>query len=480
MMAFHSRTLPPLLPPQSPVPRYYDHYEWYSHPSSSATSFNQDPSPATDLASWHYPSYPPNNRTAAPVLPQASLFEPGAAKLPQYDGPAPPGLVHPNHSQSFSHLPSAPTVAEICGDDYFYDDPPQRSYTAGDLQQFHQQQDVQVAKAPQDSSAGGVSAHLDYDMDEMATFVTYQAQKLVFGSSNTVPGFRKFVSQVLTSTRLPSSTIILAMSYMRGRVNFYYNRGTFGFTEQDLYHFLTLALLLASKFLDDNTFQNKSWSEVTRIDVKTINALEIEWMIDNDWRLGLFDGHNLRLWQDWESLWDGHVANQKEEARLAQQARIASEELKAKQIMETMQIGSRRQSIPHIRVQPIPYTPDPWSHMYSSQNTPPSAPDTAPPTPEYWGSSSHADWGHTSGISISPYSTLPSSAYSSMSAKSTHNTPAPPSYDSATEFGIKHQFNPWHQPDCTCRPIHRSSAIYPSWSSTGQSQYHHSLLLGQG
>lgn len=483
-MAFHSRTLPPLMPSHSPLQRYYDPFEWYTQPSSSSISFVQDPQSVPESANWQYAAYPVNGRAAAPVPSQASLYEPRTQKTLPYDGPAPPGLVHPNHSQSFTQLHSAPTVAEISSDDYFYDEPAPKSHSTGDLQQFDQQPESQPAKVPQDSSAGGVSAHLDYDMDQMASFVTTEAQRLVFGSTSSVPGFRKFVSQVLTSTRLPSSTILLAMSYMRSRVNYLYDQGSFGFSEQDLYHVFTVSLLLASKFLDDNTFQNKSWAEVTRIEVKIINNLELEWMMDNDWRLGLFSGVTLRLWQGWESLWNSHVARQKEEvrqaeqARVAEQARAAAEELKIKQAIQSLQNNCRRQSVPHIRVQPVPYTPDPWAHMYSSQNTPPSAPDTAPPTPEYWAASG-GDWGHTSTVSLSPYNTLPSSVYSSISAKSNHGTPAPSWYDPLVDSVTKHSFNPWHQPDCSCKASHRPSSIYPSWTASIQPQHYHSVILGQ-
>jgi hypothetical protein len=68
---------------------------------------------------------------------------------------------------------------------------------------------------------------------------------------------------------------------------------------------LTVALLLGSKFLDDNTFQNKSWSEVSGISVKDLNTLEYEWLSATGWclyvNLDKSEDYNawLKNWRDW-------------------------------------------------------------------------------------------------------------------------------------------------------------------------------------
>lgn len=170
----------------------------------------------------------------------------------------------------------------------------------------------------EERSVGGVSAHLDYDMDDMVDFVATASQTMcvlhfpevsAFANNlssiqpniNTVaPMFRKFVAQILSSTRLPSSTILLGMEYlstrMKGLSNSHRSAG-------HVYRMLTTALLLASKFLDDNTFQNKSWAEVTGIPVQELNTLEMEWLVEIKWHLHV-DPTGKKGFDTWRRSWD--------------------------------------------------------------------------------------------------------------------------------------------------------------------------------
>ena len=50
-------------------------------------------------------------------------------------------------------------------------------------------------------------------------------------------------------------------------------------TDTHLFRLLTIAVVLGSKFLDDNTFINRSWSEVSGIQVHELNELELEWLL---------------------------------------------------------------------------------------------------------------------------------------------------------------------------------------------------------
>jgi len=51
------------------------------------------------------------------------------------------------------------------------------------------------------------------------------------------------------------------------------------------YRTFTVALMLANKFLDDNTYTNKTWSEVTKIPVSEINTMEMEFLSSLDYEL---------------------------------------------------------------------------------------------------------------------------------------------------------------------------------------------------
>lgn len=71
---------------------------------------------------------------------------------------------------------------------------------------------------------------------------------------------------------------------------------------------LTIALLLASKFLDDNTFQNKSWSEVTGLAVGDLNALEKTWLEEIGWHLHV-DPEGTKGFSQYKTTWDSYRKN---------------------------------------------------------------------------------------------------------------------------------------------------------------------------
>lgn len=146
----------------------------------------------------------------------------------------------------------------------------------------------------EEQTTGGVSATLDYEMELMADFVSEKAQGMyaLFRSNICLadidihrsmqpgsivhPRFRKWVAQVLAATRLPSATILLSLHYLTHRIQTFPK--TIDGSETQLYHLLAVSMVLGSKFLDDNTFINRSWSDVTSIKVSDLNRLEREWL----------------------------------------------------------------------------------------------------------------------------------------------------------------------------------------------------------
>ena len=66
---------------------------------------------------------------------------------------------------------------------------------------------------------GGVCAVLDYEVEMMAEYVSEMATRVVMPRSSVNAAFRKFVSQILTSTRLPTTTILLGLNYLAKRIN---------------------------------------------------------------------------------------------------------------------------------------------------------------------------------------------------------------------------------------------------------------------
>ncbi|KAL5604332.1 hypothetical protein BROUX41_002305 [Berkeleyomyces rouxiae] len=173
---------------------------------------------------------------------------------------------------------------------------------------------------------GGVCAVLDYQVEHMTDYVAEMAVRVVMPESVVSDRFRKFVTQILTATRLPSTTILLGMNYLAKRINTIKANpqvhGPYKASEGEVWRYLTVALLLASKFLDDNTFQNRSWSEVTSIPVSELNTLEYEWLAACNWQLYV-NLDKTKDYQAWLSDWRAWLASRKsaeEEARAAERA----------------------------------------------------------------------------------------------------------------------------------------------------------------
>ena len=170
---------------------------------------------------------------------------------------------------------------------------------------------------------GGVCAVLDYDVEAMAEYVAEMAIRVVTPEAMVTSSFRKFVTQILTSTRLPSTTILLGMNYLAKRINSMKGQGPYKASEGQVWRYLTVSLLLGSKFLDDNTFQNRSWSEVSGIAVSELNSLEFDWVQAMSWRLYV----NLDLskdYQAWLENWRNWQQLKKQQEAQANRERLAS------------------------------------------------------------------------------------------------------------------------------------------------------------
>ncbi|KAK5108349.1 hypothetical protein LTR62_008378 [Meristemomyces frigidus] len=186
----------------------------------------------------------------------------------------------------------------------------QMSFADDYRRRLQQEQQDAVAREQQrqatkeEKATGGVSAKLDYDMERMTEFVTDATMTIFHHKMQSQPQFRKWVHQVLSATRLPSSTIMLSLHYLNDRVAHFPE--TVSTSENQIYRLLAVGLILGSKFLDDNTFINKSWSDVTAIRVAELNVLEAKWLKMIDWQLHVSpDAPNglsswLRAWKDYQ------------------------------------------------------------------------------------------------------------------------------------------------------------------------------------
>ncbi|KAG6034375.1 hypothetical protein E4U41_006561 [Claviceps citrina] len=87
--------------------------------------------------------------------------------------------------------------------------------------------------------------------------------------------FRKWVYNVLSTTQVTQNVIFLALLFIyRLKMSTPQIKGRAG----SEYRLLTVALMLGNKFLDDNTYTNKTWAEVSCFAVQEIHVMEVEFL----------------------------------------------------------------------------------------------------------------------------------------------------------------------------------------------------------
>ncbi|KAL2841574.1 cyclin-domain-containing protein [Aspergillus pseudoustus] len=105
-------------------------------------------------------------------------------------------------------------------------------------------------------------------------------------------GFQKWVSSILSTTQVSQNVILLALLFIYRLKKFNPRvRGKKG----SEYRLMTIALMLGNKFLDDNTYTNKTWAEVSRISVQEIHVMEVEFL--SNLRYNLYASK--KEWAEW-------------------------------------------------------------------------------------------------------------------------------------------------------------------------------------
>ncbi|KAI8340151.1 cyclin-domain-containing protein [Chlamydoabsidia padenii] len=108
--------------------------------------------------------------------------------------------------------------------------------------------------------------------------------------------FRRFCQQVLTVTQLSESVVILSLKYIAKLLQ---KSPHIQGAEGSEYRLFIVALMLANKFHDDNTYTNKTWSDVSGMKLYELDIMELEFLFQIDfglfiprvefdsWRIGL-------------------------------------------------------------------------------------------------------------------------------------------------------------------------------------------------
>ncbi|EGN94199.1 hypothetical protein SERLA73DRAFT_188816 [Serpula lacrymans var. lacrymans S7.3] len=128
---------------------------------------------------------------------------------------------------------------------------------------------------------------------------------LQFTASTT---FIQFMQKVLETTQVSQSVIVLSLHYiyrLKER-----NRFTAGLAGSE-FRIAVAALMMANKFLDDNTYTNKTWSEVSGIELTEINKMEREFLVGIDF--GLYVDNS--TYESWLNLLKGLVMAKERDSR---------------------------------------------------------------------------------------------------------------------------------------------------------------------
>ncbi|KAL9632862.1 MAG: hypothetical protein Q9164_005043 [Protoblastenia rupestris] len=197
-------------------------------------------------------------------------------------------------------------------------------------------------------------------------------------------GFRKWVTTILSMTQVSQNVILLALMFIYRLKKL--NPGVKGKIGSE-FRLLTVALMLGNKFLDDNTYTNKTWADVSGISVQEIHVMEVEFL--SNMRYTLYASHI--EWDEW------HV----------KLGRFAEYYDRASQI--PVESASQPLVLPAPRISMGPNLPSP---PISQQSSPPYLPQLA-----------FGNQGLPHPLSMPPY--LPSAATASL-------TPIIPGVDSRT------------------------------------------------
>ena len=349
------------------------------------------------------------------------------------------------------------------------------------IQQHYRQQPVaQPEQRKEEKTTGGVAAHLDYEMEQMSDFVAEMAQGMydlytteinladidlarsVHPGSTVSPQFRKYVLQILSSTRLPSSTILLGLYYLTARLRMLSSAGVYTSGRGQVSRFLTVALLLGSKFLDDNTFQNKSWSEVSSIPVADLNSMELEWLFAFDWNIHtrIYDKDDgftswRKHWESWRAKASAPVYEPPRRSLAPIDTNTARTNVISKPLM------SPEGPIPPQYQRPTNFE-NSWLNPAASEYSPPSAPNSGPTTPDYY---AVGPWAYPP----PPYSRawIPPPPYMQPSAPPSQ----PPSYHH-TPYALPFAQSVWtgHGSSCGCMYCAKHMEHYMCNSAFGSMQ----------
>ncbi|KAL5495789.1 hypothetical protein ACEPAI_1253 [Sanghuangporus weigelae] len=120
------------------------------------------------------------------------------------------------------------------------------------------------------------------------------------------PEFISFMAKLLATTQVSQSVIVLSLHYIFRLKET--NEFTLGKPGSE-FRVAVCALMLANKFVDDNTYTNKTWSEVSGIALEELNKMEREFLLGVNFQLFV----DAQTYDSWLNLLKGLVLTKERE-----------------------------------------------------------------------------------------------------------------------------------------------------------------------
>ncbi|KAJ3805783.1 cyclin-domain-containing protein [Lentinula aff. lateritia] len=131
------------------------------------------------------------------------------------------------------------------------------------------------------------------------------------------PTFVSFMQKLLETTQVSQSVIVLSLHYI------YRLKERNRFTPAQAgseFRIAVAGLMMANKFLDDNTYTNKTWSEVSGIELTEINRMEREFLMGVDCNLYV----DKATYESWLNLLKGLVLAKERDSRHYHKSRAST------------------------------------------------------------------------------------------------------------------------------------------------------------
>ncbi|VDB86537.1 unnamed protein product [Peniophora sp. CBMAI 1063] len=146
------------------------------------------------------------------------------------------------------------------------------------------------------------------------SYVPHRSANTAFLQFNVSSIFTNFMHKLLQTTQLSQSVIVLSLHYiyrLKAR-----NCTTVPSPGSE-FRVAVAGLMMANKFVDDNTYTNKTWSEVSGIDLAEINKMEREILAGIDYELYV----DQQTYDNWVNLLKGLVLSKEKDSRFFRRSR---------------------------------------------------------------------------------------------------------------------------------------------------------------